>query len=148
MVTEVRQRRRLRGHTRTGLAVALLLAASGLAACSSASDERVIFIAREDGATVSSPFLVEMATENFVVEPAANGVREGSGHLHIMIDAPCVEARLTVPPDEQHLHYGGGQTTAALDLLPGEHFLCLQTADGSHTALAATHEITITVTSE
>ena len=89
-----------------------------------------------------------MATDNFIVEPASNGVGEGRGHLHIMIDTPCIQARLTVPPDDQHLHFGQAQTTATLDLEPGEHTLCLQAADGSHTALPLTHEITITVEAE
>ena len=117
-----------RGHARTGLAAAVLVVASSLAACSSDSNERVFFIAPTDGATVSSPVAVEMGVNNFIVEPATNGVREGSGHLHIMVDTPCVSRRLTVPPDDQHLHFGGGQMTAVLDLPPGEHFLCLQAA--------------------
>ena len=118
------------------------------AACSAETDARVFFIEPEDGATVTAPVAVEMGIENFIVEPAANGVNEGRGHLHIMIDTPCVGARLTVPPDDQHLHFGQGQTTATLDLAPGEHFLCLQAADGNHTALRAVDEITINVVSE
>lgn len=116
-----------------------------LAACSTESDAGVRFVAPVDGATVGSPLAVEMAAKNFILEPAANGVNVGRGHLHIMIDAPCVQARLTVPPDEQHLHFGKAQTSAVLELAPGEHFLCLQGADGNHNALPITHEITITV---
>ncbi len=147
-MTTVRSHKRMGGHAGIGLAAVLLLMASSLAACSSDSAEEVFFIVPNDGANVSSPVNVEMGVRNFIVEPANLGVREGSGHLHIMVDAPCVSRRLTVPPDDQHLHFGGGQTATVLDLPPGEHFLCLQAADGSHTALAATHEITITVSSE
>lgn len=98
-----------------------------------------------DGDVVTSPVAVEMEAIDLDIEPAANGVGEGRGHFHVMIDAPCVEARLTVPQDRQHVHFGQGQTTATLDLDPGIHFLCLQAADGNHTALPLTDEITITV---
>jgi hypothetical protein len=124
----------------------IVLLAITAGACSSGdSSGRVFFISPADGATVSSPVAVEMGVADFIVEPAANGVNAGCGHLHIMVDTPCVQERLTVPPDEQHLHFGQGQTSASLELPPGEHFLCLQAADGKHTALRATHEITITV---
>ena len=115
------------------------------AACTSDDSSRVLFIEPTDGAAVSSPVSIVMGAENFILEPAANGVNEGRGHFHIMVDAPCVEPRLTVPPDAQHLHFGKAQTTTVLDLAPGEHFLCLQAADGDHTALRPTDEITITV---
>lgn len=137
--------RRERGKTAGGIAalVALAIAASGCS--SSGAGGEVRFVTPRDGDVVSSPVRVEMSAEGFVVEPAANGVGEGRGHLHIMVDAPCVEARLTVPSDDQHLHFGAGQTTAVLDLEPGEHFLCLQAADGNHTALPIVDEIRVTV---
>lgn len=126
--------------------VALVVSSTFVAACGSdGGGARVFFVTPTDGATVVSPVAVEMAVDGFVLEPAASGVNEGRGHLHIIIDRPCVEPRLTVPPDEQHLHFGRGQTTATLDLGPGDHFLCLQAADGSHTALPYTDTIEITV---
>jgi hypothetical protein len=105
----------------------------------------VTFVSPRDGDVVTSPVEVKMAAEDFIVEPAANSVREGHGHLHIMVDAPCVESRLTVPPDDQHLHFGDGSTSAKIALEPGEHFLCLQAADGAHKALPIVDEIAITV---
>ncbi len=128
-------------------AVSVALATLGLllAACGSDVAGEVRFVTPQDGETVRSPVAVEMSATDFILEPAANGVNEGRGHLHIMIDVPCVEARLTVPPDDQHLHFGQAQTETSLELDPGEHFLCLQAADGNHTALPIIHEITITV---
>ena len=73
-------------------------------------------------------------------------VHEDAGHLHVMVDAPCVEPGQTIPSDAQHVHLGMAQLETALDLTPGEHTLCLQAGDGTHTALAITREITITVT--
>lgn len=116
------------------------------AACQSDEDVgRVFFVELADGATVSSPLTVQMGAEDFVIEPATSGVNEGRGHLHLMVDAPCVEPRLIVPPDDQHLHFGKAQTSTELELPEGEHFLCLQAADGDHTALRPTAAITITV---
>ena len=133
-------------HLRRRLLVLALVSAGLMSSCAESEDgASVRFIQPIDGSTVSSPVAVEMGVENFIVEPAANGVIEGHGHLHIMIDTTCVEARRTVPPDAQHLHFGKGQTETVLDLEPGTHFLCLQAADGDHGALAAIHEITITV---
>jgi hypothetical protein len=88
-----------------------------------------------------------MSAENFTVEPAGE-IKPGAGHLHIMIDADCVEAGNVIPKDETHLHYGQGQIEAELELSSGEHTLCLQAADGAHFALPGegmTDEISITV---
>ena len=132
------------------LVLALLLGACAPVrpAAQPAAAPRVNFVEPQDGATVAAPVKVVMAAENFVVEPASETVTEGHGHLHIMVDTPCVEAGTTIPKDETHLHFGDGSTETELALSPGEHTLCLQAADGAHTALAGegmTHTITVTV---
>ena len=93
----------------------------------------VHFVSPEDGARVTSPFKVEMAAEGVEVVPAGT-MREGTGHMHILVDAPFVRPGNVIPSDDQHLHYGDGSTTAMLDLPPGEHVLRLQLADGAHKA--------------
>lgn len=98
----------------------------------------------EDGATVESPFQVQMESDGFTVEPAGQ-VREGAGHLHLMVDADCVATGETIPEEEGHLHFGDGSTETELDLPAGEYTLCLQAGDGAHTALDLTDQITITV---
>lgn len=103
-----------------------------------------MFTAPEDGATVSSPVEVEMQAAGIEIAPAADA-QEGAGHFHVMIDTPCLEAGETIPSDDSHRHFGDGSTSASLELEPGEHTLCLQVADNDHVALAATHEITVTV---
>lgn len=95
---------------------------------------RVFFASPTDGAIVSSSVQVTMASENFTVEPAGE-VHERAGHLHIMVDTPCLPAGEVIPKDEMHLHYGNGQTEADIELAPGKHTLCLQAADGAHIAL-------------
>ena len=127
----------------------LLIAGLLLAACGGASEPVVRFAEPRDGASVAAPVRVVMAAENFTVEPAGDGaIHDGTGHLHIMVDTPCVAAGQTIPKDEAHLHFGDGSTETELALSPGEHTLCLQAADGAHTALAGegmTHTISITV---
>ena len=102
------------------------------------------FAAPADGDTVSSPVPVEMAAEGFEVAPA-EGATEGQGHFHIMVDTDCVAEGETVPSDETHLHFGDGSTSTEVELEPGEHTLCLQAGDATHSAFGATDEITITV---
>ena len=87
-----------------------------------------------DGATVSSPFEVVMAATGLVVEPSGE-INEGAGHFHILVDTDFIPAGQVIPTDEQHLHYGQGQTEISLELEPGEHTLRLQFADGAHIAL-------------
>ena len=99
-----------------------------------AAAQSVAFFDPLDGATVSSPFEVVMAATGLVVEPSGE-VNEGAGHFHILVDTDFVPAKNVIPTDEQHLHYGKGQTTVYLELSPGEHTLRLQFADGAHTAL-------------
>ena len=128
--------------------LAWLLILTLLAACAPASSgPRVYFIEPKDGATVTSPVHVQMGAENFTVEPAGE-VKAGAGHLHIMVDTDCMPVGQVIPKDETHLHYGKAQTEADLELTPGAHRLCLQAADGAHTALAGeslTQVINITV---
>ena len=108
-----------------------------LAACAPAAETgpRVYFTSPADGAEVASPVHVTLGAENFTIEPAGE-VKTGAGHLHIMVDTACVAAGEIVPKDATHLHYGQGQLEADLELAPGPHTLCLQAADGAHTALA------------
>ena len=126
----------------------LLLLTLLLAACQPAAAEpSVSFVEPADGATVSSPVTVRLAAENFTIEPAGE-VKPDAGHLHIMVDADCIAAGQVIPKDDTHLHYGQGQLEASLELAPGAHTLCLQAADGAHTALDAdglTQTINITV---
>lgn len=117
-----------------------------LGACA-APAPAVKFTAPQNGATVSSPVKVAWAAENFRVEPAGT-VNAGAGHLHVMVDTPCVAAGQVIVNDETHLHFGKAQMEAEIPLTPGAHTLCLQAADGAHVALAGpgmTQQISITV---
>lgn len=108
------------------------------------SGPSVAFVTPTEGASVSNPVQVELKAEGFALEPAGE-VHEGAGHLHVMVDTPCVATGAAIPKDAQHVHFGKGQTTGSIDMAAGKHTLCLQAGDGAHTALDLTDEITITV---
>ena len=136
-------RKRLTVHA----GIVLTLVALVAACASMAPSGQVTFVEPRNGATVSSPLIVKMAAENFIVEPAGE-VKAGAGHLHIMVDTDCVAAGQVITKDDAHLHYGQGQLEAQLELAPGQHTLCLQAADGAHVALPGsgmTQKINITV---
>lgn len=107
----------------------------------------VSFAEPQDGIEVTSPFVVKMGTDGVVVEPASEGVNDGHGHHHIIIDADLPPAGQPIPSDDRHRHFGKGQTDTTLDLLPGEHTLQLLFADGSHSPYdpVLTDSVTVTV---
>src|SRR6185369_15108269 len=99
---------------------------------------KIAFLEPTDGAKIEGPLengkvsvQVKMSADNILVKPAG-AVEAGSGHHHILIDAEPVAAGMPVPKDDQHLHFGKGQTEATVPLAPGEHVLSLQFADGIH----------------
>lgn len=117
-----------------------------LIACS-APEVQVSFMTPPNGATVSNPVKLAWAAQNFRVEPAG-AVNKGAGHLHVMIDTPCVAPGQVVVNDDTHKHFGKAQMATELTLNPGKHTLCLQAADGAHVALPGTgmtQQISITV---
>ncbi|MET0385793.1 MAG: DUF4399 domain-containing protein, partial [Polyangiales bacterium] len=113
----------------------------------------VSFLEPADGATVRGPaengkvsVPVKLGAENIAVKPAGQ-IEAGSGHHHILVDTTPDPEGAVVAKDDQHLHYGQGQTEATLTLAPGEHTLQLQFADGIHRSygpkLAQTIKITV-----
>lgn len=129
------------------LAILLVGAVAAMLAACAAPAPQVKFTAPQNAATVASPVKLAWAAENFRVEPAG-AINAGAGHLHVMVDTPCVPAGQVVVNDATHLHFGKAQMQAEVPLTPGTHTLCLQAADGAHVALAGpgmTQQISITV---
>lgn len=109
---------------------------------------RAYIISPSDGATVSSPVTVVFGLQNMGVSPA--GVeRDGTGHHHLLIDVEALPpAGQPIPADDQHRHFGGGQTQVELDLAPGTHTLQLLLGDHlhvPHNPPVASEKITIIV---
>ena len=91
----------------------------------------VFFQNLKDGDTLSSPFTVEMGVEGMQIE-AAGERKEGFGHHHIIVNCTHIDEETTIPVDDQHIHYGAGQTETELELEAGTYCLTLQFANGSH----------------
>ncbi|GAB4519296.1 MAG: DUF4399 domain-containing protein [Parvularculaceae bacterium] len=107
------------------------------------------FVNLKDGDVVASPFRVVFGLYGLGVAPAGVAV-ENTAHHHILIDATLGADDLAypVPADDNHIHFGGGQTETVLDLAPGAHTLQLVPGDANHVPLDPSiwsDRITITV---
>ncbi|WP_417207567.1 DUF4399 domain-containing protein [Antarctobacter sp.] len=102
-------------------------------------DASVYFINIADGDTVTSPVAIQFGLSGMGVAPAGTD-KEFTGHHHILIDrAPYGEgdedaefAEYGIPGDDNHRHFGGGQTEVMLGLDPGTHTLQLVLGDMNH----------------
>jgi hypothetical protein len=118
-------------------------------------DAVVYFANLADGDTVSSPVTVVFGLRGMGVAPAGTE-KEMTGHHHLLINrAPFGESEdgadelaNGLPADENHMHFGGGQTEVTLELPAGEHTLQLVLGDAGHVPHATpivSEVITITV---
>ncbi|MGE5625362.1 MAG: DUF4399 domain-containing protein [Bacillota bacterium] len=133
----------------------LLLASAGAAADTPAAPARsaapagaaVYFIAPHDGEVIAGPVTVVMGLKGMGIAPA--GVQHpDTGHFHLIVDAGLPPADLPIPKDDQHLHFGGGQTETTLSLKPGKHTLQILLGDYAHMSFnppVVSEKITITV---
>ena len=125
-----------------GSALALAVTAAAGAACAAdtpalpvtkaPAGAEVYVISPKDGATVGQEFTVSFGLKGMGVAPA--GVKkEGTGHHHLLIDVKDLPAAgQPIPKDENHVHFGNGQTETTLKLKPGTHTLQLELADENH----------------
>ncbi|RLJ99871.1 DUF4399 domain-containing protein [Ruegeria conchae] len=118
-------------------------------------DARVYFANLTDGDTVQSPVTIVFGLSGMGVAPAGTE-KENTGHHHLLVDRPPLgqgedgadELAYGLPADDNHIHFGGGQTEVTLELGPGEHTLQLVLGDAGHVPHATpivSEVITITV---
>jgi len=91
----------------------------------------VEFLNLKDGDKISSPFKVIFKVSGMTVSPAGE-IKDGSGHHHLLINQTFIEKGNAIPVDQNHLHFGKGQTETEVNLSPGIYNLTLQFADGYH----------------
>jgi hypothetical protein len=92
---------------------------------------KAYFVDLKDGATIPPNSTIHFGLSGMGVAPA--GVNKpDSGHFHLLIDAEPPALDHPIPNDENHLHYGAGQTEATINLTPGKHTLQLVMGDASH----------------
>jgi hypothetical protein len=105
--------------------------AGDLPRSTSPGDAEVYIVSPADGETVSSPVRVVFGLRNMGVAPA--GIKYAdSGHHHLLIDTGLPDLDRPIPSDENHRHFGKGQTETLLELGPGEHTLQLLLGDALH----------------
>ena len=68
---------------------------------------------------------------NMGVAPAGID-RPNTGHHHLLVDTKLPPLDQPIPNDFNHLHFGAGQTEAAVTLSPGRHTLQLLLGDANH----------------
>ena len=105
----------------------------------SAPGAEVYFVNLNDGDTVQSPVRVVFGLRGMGVAPAGTE-KENTGHHHLLINrAPfgegpegAEELKFGLPADENHMHFGGGQTETTVELPAGQHTLQLVLGDLNH----------------
>ncbi|MFN3643717.1 MAG: DUF4399 domain-containing protein [Gemmobacter sp.] len=118
-----------------------MLVTSPLLAQGTAAPEgaRLYFVGLEDGAEVTSPVTIVFGLRGMGVAPAGIA-KEGTGHHHLLLNRPPLgqgpfgaeEFELALPADDNHRHFGMGQTEVTITLAPGSHTLQLVLGDHDH----------------
>lgn len=109
---------------------------------------KVYFIEPKDGATIKGPVKVVMGLSGMGVAPAGIDAPE-TGHHHVLVNVDKLNNDAPIPMNDQHRHFGRGQTETMLDLPAGKHTLQLVLGDRNHVPHqppVMSEKITITVT--
>ncbi|WP_417680670.1 DUF4399 domain-containing protein [Roseibium sp.] len=95
---------------------------------------KVYFINLKDGDTVANPVKIQFGLSGMGVAPAGVEDKKNTGHHHLLIDTTLEGEALNepIPSDDQHRHFGGGQTETSVELPAGPHTLQLVLGDWSH----------------
>ncbi|HQS30667.1 MAG: rod shape-determining protein RodA [Polaromonas sp. 39-63-203] len=132
--------RTLAGTSLAVLTLSLLTACAAMAPAPS-----VALLEPANGATVGSTFKVRFGVKGMAVAPAGAIVAD-SGHNHLLINQMPVPQGQSVPFDDQHKHFGAGQTEAMITLPPGQYKLTSQFANGAHQSYGPAMSSSIQIT--
>jgi hypothetical protein len=95
------------------------------------SNAQAFFVDLADGARLPLKSTIKFGLSGMELVPAGTE-KPGSGHHHLLIDAPLPPLDREIPSDFNHVHFGRGQTSAEITLTPGEHTLQLMVGDHQH----------------
>jgi hypothetical protein len=97
----------------------------------SPSGALVYIISPGNGSYLPNTFTVRFGLAKMGVAPAGID-KPNTGHHHLLVDAPLPPLDKPIPNDENHLHFGAGQTETTLTLPTGKHTLQLLLGDLAH----------------
>ena len=128
---------------------ALLVSGAAVAGDSPAPKNAYLYIGwPNDGEVIyGENFRVWFGLRNMGVSPAGID-KPMTGHHHLIIDAPLPPMDEEIPSDNNHLHFGHGQSETRITLPPGTHTLQLLLGDRNHVPHnppVVSQKITITV---
>ncbi len=83
-------------------------------------------------ADVVSPIEICLETKGYTTEPAKNGVNEGRGHHHLIVNVNLPDLSQPVPHDGNHIHMGDGSKCKKIELSSGMHTIQALFARGNH----------------
>jgi hypothetical protein len=93
---------------------------------------QVYFISPKDGEEITGPVTVRMGLKGMGVAPAGVELKD-TGHHHLLINVVTLPPMgENLPNDDQHRHFGNGQTEATITLPPGRHTPQLVLGDHNH----------------
>lgn len=94
---------------------------------------KVYFINLQSGDVLTNPVTIVFGLSGMGVAPAGTE-KEKTGHHHLLINATLEGEALNepIPSDDNHRHFGGGQTELTVDLPAGMHRLQLVLGDHNH----------------
>ena len=90
------------------------------------------FITPSDGITTTNPVKIKFGTTGINIVPAGVDMPD-SGHHHLLINVDKLpNMKLPIPADENHIHFGAGQTETTINLPKGKHTLQLLLGNHIH----------------
>lgn len=93
------------------------------------------------------PFRVWFGLRHMGVAPAGVDI-PNTGHHHLLVNTPVPPLDEPIPADDNHIHFGRGQTQTLLTLPRGKHTLQLIMGDQAHVPHnppVMSRQITITI---
>ena len=129
----------------SGAAAITIALLAGCATPASAPTQSVSLLEPADGATVGTTFKVRFGVKGMAVAPAGDIIKD-SGHNHLLINRMPVAKGESVPFDDNHRHFGAGQTEAMITLPAGQYKLTSQFANGAHQSYGAPMSSSIQIT--
>jgi len=111
--------------------ISVVLTGTALAQTPSPEGARVYFIEPAEGSEIEGPVKVTFGLSRIGVAPAGTD-KPKTGHHHLLIDTKLEDYTSSIPKDDKHLHFGGGQTETVITLTPGKHTLQLILGDKDH----------------